>query len=108
MAIPHLEPAPDTVHWGFFEAGLAPLVTIASGERVTLSTVSGTRDMMPAAPLVVPPALVAIHASDARRVVPGPICTGPVAVAGAQPGQVLQGGSEAIEPYSQWGDNHGR
>ena len=108
MAIPHLEPAPDTVHWGFFEASLAPLVTIASGERVTLSTVSGTRDMMPAAPLVVPPALAAIHASGARRIVPGHICTGPVAVAGAQPGQVLQVEIEAIEPYYEWGYTHVR
>jgi len=108
MAIPHLEPTPDTVHWGFFEAALKPLLTIASGERVTLSTVSGTRDMMPAPPLVVPPALAALHASNARRMVPGHICTGPVAVAGARPGQVLQVEIEAIEPYYDWGYVHVR
>ena len=108
MAIPHLEPAPHTVHWGFFEADLKPLVTIASGDRVTLSTVSGTRDMMPASPLVVPPALAAIHASNARRMVPGHICTGPVAIAGARPGQVLQVEIEAIEPYYDWGYTHVR
>src|SRR5262245_58391724 len=102
MTIPHLEPAPDTVHWGFFEAALAPLVTIKSGERVTLSTVSGTRDMMPAAPLVVPPALQAIHAGSGRKILPGHICTGPVAVAGARPGQVLQVEIQAIEPYYNW------
>ncbi|HKF73190.1 MAG TPA: acetamidase/formamidase family protein, partial [Stellaceae bacterium] len=55
-----------------------------------------------------PPALVAIHASDARRVVPGHICTGPVAVAGARPGQVLQVEIEAIEPYYEWGYTHVR
>ena len=33
----HLEPTPDTVHWGFFDARLAPLATIQSGERVTIS-----------------------------------------------------------------------
>ena len=42
MSIPHIEPAPDTVHWGFFDASLAPLLTIASGERVTISSVSGS------------------------------------------------------------------
>src|SRR5262249_41612561 len=88
MAIPHLKPSPDTVHWGFFEAALKPLVAIASGDRVTLSTVSGTRDMMPASPLVVPPALAALHASNARRMVPGHICTGQVAYACARHGPI--------------------
>jgi len=104
----HLTPAPDTVHWGFFDASLAPLATIASGERVTISTVSGAPDMMPGPPLEVPPALPAIHGSNRRRMVPGHICTGPVAVAGAQPGQVLQVDIEAIEPYYDWGYTHVR
>ena len=108
MAIPHIEPAPGNVHWGFFEAGLPPLLTIASGERVTLSTVSGTRDMMPAPPLVVPPALAAIQAGSGRKMLPGHICTGPVAVDGAEPGHVLQVDIEAIEPYYDWGYTHVR
>jgi acetamidase/formamidase len=104
----HLEPSPDTVHWGFFDAGLAPLFTISSGDKVTISTVSGTPDMMPAPPLVVPPALPAIHASGRRRIVPGHMCTGPVAVAGAKPGSVLQVDIETIEPYYDWGYTHVR
>src|SRR5262249_18867043 len=36
MAIPHLEPAPDTVHWGFFEPSLAPLVPIPTRDRLPL------------------------------------------------------------------------
>jgi acetamidase/formamidase len=104
----HLQPSPDTVHWGFFEAGLAPLATIASGERVTISTVSGAPDMMPGPPLAVPPALAAIHASNRRKVVPGHICTGPVAVQGAKPGQVLQVDIESIEAFYDWGYIHVR
>jgi acetamidase/formamidase len=104
----HLEPTPDTVHWGFFDARLAPLATIRSGERVTISTVSGAPDMMPAPPLVVPPALPAIHTGAKRKILPGHICTGPVAVAGARPGQVLQVEIEAIEPYYDWGYVHVR
>jgi acetamidase/formamidase len=104
----HLEPSPETVHWGFFDAALAPLVTIASGERVTISSVSGTPDMMPASPLIVPPALPAIHASGRRKSVPGHMCTGPVAVEGAKPGSVLQVDIEAIEPYYDWGYTHVR
>jgi hypothetical protein len=53
----HLEPNPDNVHWGYFHAGLAPRVAIDSGERVTISSVSGGPELMPAPPLVVPPAL---------------------------------------------------
>ena len=36
-----LEPDPDNVHWGYFDAALAPRLAIDSGERVTISTVSG-------------------------------------------------------------------
>ncbi|MPZ59639.1 MAG: amidase [Rhizobiales bacterium] len=105
MPHPHLEPAPNTVHWGFFDARLAPLMTIASGERVTISTVSGNSEQLPPPPFVVPPALPAIHQNVTRKIVPGHICTGPVAVAGAEPGQVLQVDIEAIELFYDWGYN---
>jgi len=108
MTIQHLVPAADTVHWGFFDAALPPLTTIASGDRITISTVSGDRNMMPAAPLAVPEALPAIHASSRRRMVPGHICTGPVAVKGAEPGQVLQVDIESIDAYYDWGYIHVR
>jgi acetamidase/formamidase len=35
--------------------------------------------------------------------VPGHICTGPVAVNGAKPGQVLQVNIEAIDLHYDWG-----
>jgi len=103
MPHPHIEPAPETVHWGYFDANLAPLKTIASGERVTISTVSGNPDQLPPAPYVVPPALPAIHQKVTRRTVPGHICTGPVAVAGAKPGQVLPVDIETVAPFYDWG-----
>src|SRR5437763_15013009 len=99
MSIPHVEPGPDQVHWGYFYATLKPQTSIASGGRIKISTVSSDRDMMPGPPLAVPPALAAIQADTRRRMVPGHICTGPVAVASARPGQVLQVGVEAITPY---------
>ena len=105
MPHPHLEPAPDTVHWGYFDARLEPRLTIASGERVTISSVSGNPDQLPPSPFVVPPALPAIHEKVTRRIVPGHICTGPVAVAGAKAGQVLQVDIEAIAPFYDWGYN---
>jgi acetamidase/formamidase len=101
-----LEAGPQTVHWGFFEAGLAPQATIDSGDRITISTVSGTAEMMPGKPLVVPPALTAIHQQVTRKLVPGHICTGPVAVRGARAGQVLQVDIEAVDFHYDWGFNN--
>jgi acetamidase/formamidase len=103
MPAHRLDPSPETVHWGYFDATLAPHLTIGSGERVTISTVSGTAEQMPQPPMLVPPALPAIHGKVTRKIVPGHICTGPVAVNGAKPGQVLQIDIEAIEPAYDWG-----
>ena len=47
MATHRLDAAPDTVHWGFFDAALKPLMTIDSGDTVTISTVSGSPPQMP-------------------------------------------------------------
>ena len=103
-----LDAGPDTVHWGFFESTLAPQLTIDSGERVTVSTVSGPPESMPAPPFVVPDALRAIHAHAKRRMapIPGHMCTGPIAVRGAKAGQVLQVDIETIELNYDWGYNN--
>jgi acetamidase/formamidase len=106
MTIHRLEAGPESVHWGFFEAALPPLLTVESGDRVIISTVSGTPALMPPSPLKVPPALSAIHAQVQRRMVPGHICTGPVAVRGAKPGQTLQVDIERIELAYDWGFNN--
>ncbi len=106
MAHHRLDAAPDTVHWGYFDAGLRPLLTVDSGDTVTVSTVSGTPDQMPPAgsPFAVPPPLAAIHAGVSQRL-PGHICTGPVAVRGARAGQVLEVGIGRIELHYGWGYN---
>src|SRR5215470_6507758 len=93
----------ETVHWGYFDAALAPIATIDSGETVTIGTVSGPPDVMPGPPYKIPPALPAIHQSKSRRMVPGHMCTGPVAVRGARAGQVLQVDIEAIDLNYDWG-----
>src|SRR5467141_1449867 len=37
----HLHSSPETCHWGFFEAKLKPVLAIASGDEVTIDTISG-------------------------------------------------------------------
>src|ERR1041384_2877069 len=104
MANHRLDAAPETVHWGYFDARLEPLLTVASGDTVTISTVSGMASQMPAAPLVVPDALAAIHKSVQQKM-PGHICTGPVAVKGARAGQVLEVRIKDIQLHYDWGYN---
>jgi acetamidase/formamidase len=108
MATHRLDASPDTVHWGFFDASLKPLITIDSGDSVTISTVSGSTAQMPkpadGKALEIPPALAAIHAKLKPHLGPH-ICTGPIAVRGAKAGQVLEVRIKNIELHYGWGYN---
>ena len=49
MSQHHVLPAsPETCHWGFFDPALKPVLTVASGDTVTLDSVSGGPDILPA------------------------------------------------------------
>ncbi|MBA2676535.1 acetamidase/formamidase family protein [Ramlibacter sp.] len=89
MAHHHLRSAPDTIHWGFFDAALPPVLSIDSGDQVTVETVTGGASNLPGAGFHVPPELLRIHAECKPRL-PGYILTGPIAVRGAEPGDVLE------------------
>ncbi len=98
----HLSATPDTVHWGWFDAAMAPALTIASGDRVTIETVSGGPANLPPAGHYVPPELLEIHAKAERRL-PGHILTGPIAVEGAEAGDVLEIRLLDIRLRQDWG-----
>jgi acetamidase/formamidase len=102
---PTVEAGPTTVHWGYFSAALKPVLTIDSGDRVTITSVSGTPNLLPKAPFTIPPALPAIHAANGPQRFFGHMCTGPVAVRGAKPDQVLQVDIEKIDLHYDWGYN---
>lgn len=94
---------PEHCHWGFFDAALAPVATLASGDTVTVDCVSGGRDILPTDPAF---EILADHRAIHERVAPrlgAHILTGPVAVDGAVPGDVLQIDILAIEPRQNWG-----
>jgi acetamidase/formamidase len=80
------------------------LLRIESGDTVVISTVSGGREVMPPPPFAVPHQLSAIHAAHQPKL-PGHICTGPVAVKGAKPGQVLEVRIKEITLNYDWGYN---
>lgn len=84
-----LAAGPDTVHWGWFDAAIEPVLTIDSGDRVTIQSISGGPSNLPGEGFHVPPELYRVHESVQRKL-PGHIMTGPIAVRGAEPGDVLE------------------
>jgi acetamidase/formamidase len=98
----HLNSSPETVHWGWFDAALPHVLTIASGDRVTIDSLSGGPANLPGEGFDVPPELLAVHAKSQRRL-PGHILTGPVAVQGAQPGDVLEVRIIDVQLRQDWG-----
>src|SRR3979411_3071887 len=104
MAKHRLDAAPETVHWGFFDAALKPLLTIDSGETVTISTVAGMANQLAPSPYAIPQALPALPANLQQKL-PGHMCTGPVAVKGAKKGQVLEVRIKDVQLHYDWGYN---
>jgi acetamidase/formamidase len=104
MATHRIAPTPDTVRWGVFDASFPPLITVASGDTVVLECVSGGPEVMPppGAGLTIPSALAAIHAANIPRA-PGHLLTGPVAVADAEAGDMLEVHIDKIELGCDWG-----
>jgi acetamidase/formamidase len=98
----HLPAGVETVHWGWFEAGLAPVLTIDSGDRVSVESLSGGPMNLPPAGFTVPPELLRIH-RESQRKAPGHILTGPIAVRGAAPGDVLEVRILEMKPRADWG-----
>ena len=94
---------PEHCHWGFFDAGLKPVVTVASGDTVAVDCVSGGPEVLPQNPGF---EVLTDHRAILGTLEPklgAHILTGPVAVKGAEPGDVLQIEILSIEPRQNWG-----
>ena len=102
----HLPSTPGKVHWGLWDATLPPVLRIASGDRVTIDTLSGEPEDMPdpASDFQILPDHKAVFASTFRG--PGPhLLTGPIFVEGAEPGDVLEVRLLDIKLRTDWGWN---
>ena len=108
----HLPVAADKVHWGFFSRSLKPLLEIASGDTITVETLTQHASDDPARMIAGDPGAESVfHWTRDKKNVDrrgaGPmdasiygrgagegfgvhICTGPIAVKDAQPGDVLE------------------
>jgi acetamidase/formamidase len=102
----YLKATPETIHWGYWDGSLAPVLKIASGDRVTIETVSGDVSDLPTpeSGFVVLPDHRAVL--EAGRRGPGPHqLTGPVEVEGAEPGDVLEVRIAEVALRQNWGWN---
>ena len=100
-----LNATPDTVHWGYFDPTLNPVLSIESGDRVRVSTVSGGREMLPEARFDVLDAHRQIVEHVSRPKLPGHILTGPVEIRDALPGDALEIRIIDISLAANWGWN---
>jgi acetamidase/formamidase len=93
----NLQATPSTVAWGYYWSGAKPVLTVHSGDTVVMQTLStcGSPDRLislgiPAADI--PPYEATVYAGvpESDRGPGGHILTGPVAIAEAEPGDVLE------------------
>lgn len=102
MANHELIANPDTVHWGFYEAALSPVLKVASGDTIEVHTEPpGLREIVrPRASRNL------LEILERKEMGMGShIMTGPIAVEGAEPGDVLEVRFHQIEPRYDWGFN---
>jgi len=94
----------ETVKWGFHDAQSEPVLSVKSGATVSIDTLTGEPWDMPGDDLgfAILPEQAAVHDHAERG--PGPhMVTGPIAVEGAQPGDVLQVDILDISVRQGWG-----
>lgn len=84
----HLKATYQTVHRGFYDAELPPVLELDSGEEINITTISAKpTDKVP--PEWLPAEIHEIFARCPKGSGPH-ILTGPIAIRGARPGDVLQ------------------
>jgi acetamidase/formamidase len=86
--------APEHIHWGYYSGALEPAVTIRSGDRVDVETmvVRGLERLYLAGarPEEIPQRMKDVEASITDRGPGAHLMTGPIAVEGAEPGDVVE------------------
>jgi acetamidase/formamidase len=100
----HLPATAETVHWGYWDAARKPVLRVASGDTVTIDTLSGEPDDLPADESLVLPGHRAVLQGTPRGSGPH-LLTGPIHVEGAVPGDVLEVRIHDIQLRQDWGWN---
>jgi acetamidase/formamidase len=99
-----LNASPENIRISSFSADYAPVLRIESGDSVEIECISGRSDVLPPSEngCHIPTSLAQALARfpDLR---PGHILTGPIAVEGAMPGDMLEVRIDSITPGADWG-----
>src|SRR5262245_23384405 len=108
-----LMPSPSTVHIGYFLASVKPVLSIESGDIVTLEPTASVVPSVVGAAGVATPSAVPQYQRDIYGQVkdrgPGPhVLTGPIEIKGAMPGDVLEVRILEINLALDWGYNRQR
>ena len=108
-----IDATPANIHWGYFDAQLAPVAEIESGSTVVIETLPAAfpEDLPADTSLLTPDHVKALNevrlGGPSDRFVNGPIgphmLTGPIYVKNAKPGDVLQVEILDIELKQDWG-----
>lgn len=101
----HLRATPETCHWGYFDAALAPALSIKSGDIIQGEAV--THHAGDAPELLMDEAITALFAGipETDRNPGVHIMTGPIAVEGATAGDVLEVRYLQMTPRFKYGSN---
>lgn len=104
-ALHQLPARANTVHWGYFDAALAPVLTVASGDIVQAEAI--THHAGDAPELMMDEAISAIFAEipEADRHPGVHIMTGPIFVKDARPRDILEVRYLAMTPRCAYGSN---
>lgn len=105
-----LQASPSTVAWGYYWSKAKPVLTVHSGDRVKIQTLStcGPTDRLESQGVAakdIPPYNAEIYDQVKDRGPGGHILTGPVAIAEAEPGDVLEVDIEKIDIDVPWACN---
>jgi len=99
----YLNPTPQTVHWGHFNASIPAVLQVESGDELVIDTFSGGMSEVADPSLFRPEHRLIV---DTVPQIMGPhILTGPVHVKGAEPGYTLEVRILDIELTTDWGWN---
>jgi acetamidase/formamidase len=104
-ALHELRATPKTVHWGYFDAALAPALTVASGDIIRAEAI--THHAGDAPELMMDDGITVIFDTvpEADRNPGVHIMTGPIHVEGARPGDVLEVRYLQMTPRLRYGSN---
>ena len=105
MAHHTLSASPETCFWGFFSAETQPVLHVASGDEVTIEALpaGGLSDLHADPQRCLPEHRPTLEALLPKKGPGAHVMTGPVHVAGAAPGDVLQIDILQSHPRQDWG-----